>query len=255
LAWAGAAVSTGRPVLILDRENPVPIVRERLTRFAIEDGTNLRYWGGWLDQEAPLPGSSIVLDWIRTCGRKPLVTVDSLVAFHGGDENDAGQMRAFMGQCRKAADLGAAVLVLHHNGKAETAKDYRGSSDFKASVDVAFHVANTSSDSRLGTLRLRCFKSRFGFSGEIAYRYENGRFIREGNSVVPVRTAVERLIELVRENPGITAHEFEHLAMAQEIPQHRARRFLHEGKANGSVCVEIGERNTRYHTWREDSDE
>ena len=76
-------------------------------------------------------------------------------------------MRAFMNQCRKLADLGATVAVVHHDGKADSARDYRGSSDFKAAIDGGFHVTNFGENGLLDKLVLRCFKSRFGFAGEL----------------------------------------------------------------------------------------
>ena len=161
-AWAAEVAAAGTPVRVLDRENPIRVVAERLERLGITDTGLLRFWGGWLPEQAPQPNDPAVLDWVKTCEPRPLIIVDSMIAFHGGDENDAAETRAFMQQCRMLADLGATVLVLHHNGKAETAKEYRGSSDFKAAVDAAFHVSNFGPDGRLDTLRLHCFKSRFG---------------------------------------------------------------------------------------------
>ena len=37
-------------------------------------------------------------------------------------------------------------------------------------IDQAFHVTNISSDGKLDRIRLRCFKSRFGLSGNLVYR-------------------------------------------------------------------------------------
>ena len=72
----------------------------------------------------------MVLEWVRNCEARPLIIIDSMSAFHGGDENSASETRAFLNQARQLADLGATPIVLHHDGKADTAKDYRGSSDF-----------------------------------------------------------------------------------------------------------------------------
>jgi hypothetical protein len=109
---------------VLDRENPIAVVAERLERLGITDGALLRYWGGWLSEQAPQPNHPKVVEWAKSCEPRPLVIVDSLVAFHGGDENDAGEMRAFMQQCRMLADLGATVAVLHHDGKGDNAKRF-----------------------------------------------------------------------------------------------------------------------------------
>ena len=84
----------------------------------------------------PQPNDPAVLDWVRACEPRPLMIVDPMIAFHGGDENDASETRAFTQQCRTVADLGGTVLLLHHDGKAGTSKDYHGSSDFKASLEA-----------------------------------------------------------------------------------------------------------------------
>jgi hypothetical protein len=65
-----------------------------------------------------------------------------------------------MSQLRRLADMGAAVIVLHHSGKGESARDYRGSSDIKAAIDVGYLLTNMG-DGGLDRLRLKAFKTRF----------------------------------------------------------------------------------------------
>lgn len=245
LWWAGKVTVKGHPVLVLDRENPRPVIAERLTRFKIEDGEMLRYWGGWAREESPAPYSPIVVDWLKRCERPPMIIVDSLIAFHGGNENDASETRAFMHQARRLADLGATVLVLHHDGKADSAKDYRGSSDFKASLDLGFHVSNSSLDGRLSTLRLRCFKARFGSASEVIYRYAADNFHRDGAENPPRATASERLTALLRRNPGIGTVGFETLAQQEGITRERAREFITDGLLSRTIRREPGTRNRR----------
>ena len=108
-----------RPVLVLDRENPLSVTVERFNRLGIDDSANFTVWGGRCPEEAPAPNSPIVTRWVESLDPKPLIVIDSLVAFNPGDENDATQMRAFMQELRRLADTGATVIVLHHNGKGE----------------------------------------------------------------------------------------------------------------------------------------
>ena len=251
-AWGGKVAHDGRPVLVLDRENPISVVLDRFERLGISDGPLLHYWGGWLSDEAPQPAAGVVLTWVVSCDPRPLVIIDSLVAFHGGDENDASAMRGFMHQCRKLADLGATVVVIHHDGKGESSKDFRGSSDFKAAVDVAFHVSNSSEDGRLSTLRLRCYKSRFGFAGELIYRYADGQFLRDEDQNAAKRSVTEQLTELLRGNPGIDATSFEKLAVDRKLPRSRARQFLNDGLLAETIRRETGGRNTKRHFLVED---
>jgi len=239
-AWAGDLAAAGVPVLILDRENPLSAVAERLDRLGMTDGPIFKYCGGWLEQGVPGPDSVAVVAWVKSSEPKPLVIVDSLAAFHGGDENDASETRAFMQQCRTLADLGATVIVVHHDGKADTAKGYRGSSDFKAAVDVAFHVSNLGVDGRLGMIKLRCYKSRFGFAGEILYHYRGGRFERDLEAAAPSRTVAEQLTSLLRTNPGASVVEFERLAVDNDLGRARARTFLSDGVLSGAIRREKG---------------
>ncbi len=224
LAWQ--AKKAGTPVLILDREQGHSTVKERLDRLGIKDGGDFIYRGGWLRDGVPGPGDPSVVAWVNSCNPKPLLVVDCLSAFQNGDENDAADMRRFMQSCRNLADLGACVVVLHHDGKADSAKDYRGSSDFKASVDQAFHFSNFGPDGRLGLLKLRVYKSRVGFSGDLFYTYQDGEFIRgRGDAPLP---ASEQFRDLLRMNPNVSSRDFQRLAANQGLGRDRASQWLNE---------------------------
>jgi hypothetical protein len=200
-----------------------------------------------------VPGldSLIVWTWVEGCAIKPLIVVDSLIAFIGGDENDALVMRAFTHQARRLADLGATVIVIHHDGKAETARDFRGSSDFKASFDQAFHVTNVGSDSRLDRIRLRCFKSRYGFTGSLIYNYADGAFLRDDRRDAPARSVGDQLTDLLRQHPGIGAKKFEDLAIEKNLGRSQAREFLSNGALDGTIKREKGARNQDRHSLKE----
>ena len=187
-AWVRDAIALqGRPALILDRENPLEVVQDRMTRLDFADSPLLHWFGGWHDAPVPAPDSRLIVRWVKAQTLKPIVVIDTIVAFmDGADENSASEMRSFMNKARRLADLGATVAVIHHSGKADSSTDFRGSSDFKASVDVAFHVTNLSSDGKLlDRVTLRCFKSRYGFTGSIVYHYDGGRFVRDGRTDEP----------------------------------------------------------------------
>jgi RecA-family ATPase len=239
-------VTQRRPVLILDRENPLPIVVDRFNRLGIDDSPNFRYWGGWLPEEAPSPNSPIISEWVRDCESKPLIVVDSLVGFNAGDENSASETRAYMQGFRRLADKGATVIVLHHSGKADTARDYRGSSDIKASIDIGYHLANLGDPSKLDTLRLRPFKSRFSVQ-EIILRYEGGQFRRDVRA--PSVSVADALRDLLIANPRVGVQQFEELASQKDIARSRSRKFLADRIAQKTISVEKLPRNGRAHTW------
>jgi hypothetical protein len=215
---------TQRSVLILDRENTAPIVQERLQRLRIQDGSALKIWGSWLEEPAPEPGAVCILEWVQACQPKPLLIVDSLIAFLNGDENDANTVRTFMQQLRRLADMGAAVIVLHHSGKGETSRKYRGSSDFKASIDVGYNVTNFGGN-QLQRLRLEAFKTRFAVETDLVVSYVDGQFPCDDRPNAVVRTVNEQLQELLRQNPGIKTAEFEKRAGELKLGWGRARQY------------------------------
>jgi len=132
--------TTQRPVLLLDAENPIAAVRERFDRLRIESHDGFRIWGQWVGRDPPGIGESVIADWVARCNPKPLVIVDSLIAFNPGAENDSTEMRRYLAQYRKLAATGASLIALHHIGKSDTAQDYRGSSDIKASIDIGYKL-------------------------------------------------------------------------------------------------------------------
>ncbi|HYZ74643.1 MAG TPA: hypothetical protein VE641_16310 [Chthoniobacterales bacterium] len=134
-----------------------------------------------------------------------------------GDENSSSAVGAFMHGLRRLAHLGATVILLHHTGQSETSQDYRGSSDFKAAVDVGFTVWNYGENGELRKVRLKAFKNRFTVERELLLNYSHGRFSSDDRPNATTRTVTEQLTELLKSNPGIKAAEFERLA-AQHSP-------------------------------------
>jgi hypothetical protein len=247
-AWARDVIASGRPVLFLDRENMRSLIADRMRRLGLADSPLLRWAGGW-QGEVPEPDSPQVKKWIRSCELKPLIIIDSLIAFLDGNENDASDMRRFTDRLRVLANMGATVILIHHDGKAESARDFRGSSDFKGSIDQAFHVTNISSDLRLNKLRLRCFKSRPGFIGELVYHYADGRCLKDESRAAPAKTVTAQLRSLLQRTPGVKTTDFEALAFAEGIARSRAREFLDDGVQEGTIEREIGARNAKMHSW------
>jgi hypothetical protein len=248
VAFAGMKTAR-RSVLVLDRENPSSFVADVLKRLGAQDGGDLRIWGGWLPEQAPDPGSGIVQEWVLACDAKPLIVMDSLVAFHGGDENDASETRTYMQRCRWLANMGATLLLLHHSGKGETAQDYRGSSDIKASADACFKLTNIGPSNRIERLRIKPFKSRFLVEPELMLRYSDGVFTRETGGGSQRNTNVEKLEELLRDNPGVNSDEFEKLASTRGVSRNYARNWLKRGVQDGFVEFTKGPNNSKLHTW------
>jgi hypothetical protein len=237
-----------RPVLVLDRENPLSIVVERFDRLGISDSDTFKYFGGWCPDEAPAPWSPIVIKWVQDCEPKPLIVVDSLVAFLEGEENNATEVRKYMQGFRRLADMGATVIILHHSGKGETSKDYRGSSDIKASVDVAYNLTNKGGDpSRLATIQMRAFKARFSVKPEFNLRYFDGGFSCVTSQVARASTN-DVLRDLLMKNPDVTTSGFYDLASGK-ASKGEVNSFLASGLGSGRIQMKKGRSNSKKWTW------
>jgi putative DNA primase/helicase len=171
-AFIGRAAQPA-PVLYLDGENPLYVVKRNLVDLGITATENLRIWGGWNTEPPPGPDDQRVLRF-ATLDPKPLLIWDSLVEFAHADEQSSTEMREFMKHFRRLAHLGATIIVLHHTGKSAGSKEYRGSSDIKAAVDVAYVVTGKPSYGKLHRLELEPFKSRIAPGQKFAMEFKEG---------------------------------------------------------------------------------
>jgi KaiC/GvpD/RAD55 family RecA-like ATPase len=254
-AIAGAIVNGGlflnrqaerRKVLYLDRENPLSLVKQHLHDLHIERTSDLIVWGGWCEHPADGPGSVSLLEFARA--EKPVLIFDSLIAFHPGDEQDASETRRYLQRFRDLAAAGATIIVLHHIGKADSAKEYRGSTDIKASVDVAWLLRKEGDPAGLLTeLRLIPFKNRIGTCGAIPVSFRDGHFLTEQRAESN-REVFERI---VRTNPNSTGAEILNLGMAAGLAKHRIEQLKLDGVQQGWLQIRSGKRNTKYYSLAE----
>lgn len=255
--WMGMslakAISTGgrflgrqcvkRPVLYLDRENPLVVWRKRTRILKIEPNENSRIWGSWMDQPPPLIGDPILL---RIADKmKPLIIFDSLIRFHEADENSAPEMARVMGQLRELANAGATILVQHHRDKSET-QNFRGSTDILAGVDLAFLLKQAKD----GHLLLKCFKNRFDLEFSIALRpdfFERGDFTAIDSPRQKENNDLQRqLLKLIDEHPGPGQTQnwlVEEMAKQSDFSKRQIIQMLQRG--NGKLWnAEQGPRNS-----------
>jgi hypothetical protein len=247
IAFAGRR-TIQRPVLFIDREDPISAVAPMHDRLGISEHEAFRVWGMWQQSEPPEPDAQIVLDYIERCNPKPIIVLNPLVAFWGGDENDAKQTRTFMNRLRKLAVMGATIIGIHHVGKSESSKDFRGSSDLKAAIDLGLKVTNTSdTPGRLDKVTITAFKDRMGIFTEARLRYATGGFVADQFSASLTNT--DRLVELLRKNPGVAKVAFLEMAKGEGLGRNRAESFLESGTRTGNIRVENGVRNSRLFSW------
>lgn len=237
--WLGyyiaGCIAHGRPligrvtrpskVLYADGENPLYVVKQRLFDLGITQTDDLIVWGGWNNSPPPGPNSPLVIEFASR--HKGLIIYDSLVEFHPGCEQSSTETRAFMRQFRKLAHLGATVVVLHHTGKAETSKQYRGSSDIKAAVDTAYLLEKVSGESEsLGKLSLTCFKGRLMPGQNFGLEYIKGQGFLESAHVPRKRSLEEVIAEILEETPGVNQRNLVRLAGAAGFSKERVLAYL-----------------------------
>jgi hypothetical protein len=250
-AMAGAIV-TGQPfmglpalkrkVIYLDRENPAAVCKQHLFDLNIGPTPDLIVWGNWCAREADGPESKSLLKFAQA--EKPVMIFDPAIAFHRGDEQSSTETRAFMQHCRNLAAAGASPILLHHVGKSENAKMYRGSSDFKASVDVAYLLEKLGDPAGpLSELRLVPFKNRFGGSVTLPLSFQSGAFRANQRS----ETTQEIMERLVRDNPGETLRSLVELARAAGLAKNQAEHQLSLGAKDGRFEVRKVGRKHGYH--------
>jgi hypothetical protein len=227
-----------RDVLILDRENPVPVVRERASIVGLPSSSSLKYWGGWESDSPPMIGDPRLLEIARK--RKLLIIYDSLVRFHRGDENAAAEMAPTMAHLRDLANVGAAIIVIHHRAKAESSK-FRGSSDILAAVDFAFSISRENDN---GHLRMQCFKNRVGNEFELILQPDLAQsgdiLVIESDGRRKLGEYFKKLSNIIENAPGINQSE---LIKKSGIAQKLCVSILKKGEGT-NWRTERGERNT-----------
>ena len=103
-------------------------------------------------------GLEMAIESILSSGYEPkLIVVDTLHRFMSGDENSARDTRALITSCAKLMEeFNCSVLLVHHNGVSDNAQSRaRGSSAWKAALDLEVWVNNTNSKSNLTVRQLK----------------------------------------------------------------------------------------------------
>ena len=227
-----------RHVLIIDKENGLGVYHERLARLGLEEDDKLHVWGLWSDPEPKGPDAKAIARFADR--HKPLIVFDSLIAFHPGSEQDASETRQYLQMFRNLTKYGATVLVIHHTGKGENTKKYRGSSDILASIDVGW-VMN--SRANLQGITLSPFKSREGATEAIKVGFDGVRFSTLSNDLQDL------VRETIEKNPGINETKLIS-QLVGVVPERKLMDILHEGLLNGSIIKSKGARNANCYALR-----
>jgi hypothetical protein len=225
------------PVLYIDGENPLYVVKRNLTDLGIARNDALRVGGGWNAEEPPGPDDDRTTAFATAA--KPLLIWDSLVEFAQADEQSSTEMREFMKHFRRLAHLGATVIVLHHTGKSAASKEYRGSSDIKAAVDMAYVVTGKPRNGKLHRLELEPFKSRIAPGQRVAMEFGQRRgFVEIALPNDPPRVDAEAVVrKIVAAKPRSNGTQIKALAMPLGVSKNQVDEIL----GNGEYSIEKGE--------------
>jgi len=233
----GYAISTGnevfgrstvqRPVLYIDNENPVGLIKERQDLLHLIDESNLHYWGSWF-REIPSYCDPV---YLRLAENEPVIIFDSLIRFHTMDENDATAMRTGSESFRRLCNLGATVIVLHHQGKPSPEgyrSPFRGSSEIEAGCDIAYSLTKTKTKDGL-VLRVGCFKTRHGLESEFRLNFdsETGLFLPLPTDEEIEQEYMHTIAKVIADNPNAGVAEIQ---QDTQIAEKKLRELLKNGE-------------------------
>ncbi len=221
-----------KPVLYIDKENPVGLIKERWPLLKIVDESNLYYWGDWFYEIPNIP--HIVFEKLAD-KYKPVMIFDSLIRLHNLEENDATAMRGVSAFFRRLCNLGATVIVLHHQGKGSLEggrSPFRGSSEIAAGCDIAYCLTKKKTEDGL-FLDVRCFKNRHGLESEFRLRFdsEKGLFLPQLTEEVEAeQERMKKISKAIAEKPEAS---FAEIQQATGIPENKLRKLLKKGEGIG----------------------
>ena len=140
-SFHGLETRHGRVTYIAAEGGPARL-HERALAWESTHGANLDRAIKWLITERiDLTDGSDVAEFIKGLdGPRDVVVIDTLARCMSGDENVQKDMGAFVAGCDRIREAtGAAVLVVHHEGK-DAGKGARGSNVLRGAVDTGIRV-------------------------------------------------------------------------------------------------------------------
>ncbi len=141
-AFHGQGVRAGRVTYVAAEGGPARL-GDRAKAWLKARGVNQTAARSWrmfaerIDVRDPVEVAKFVA---LLAGPRDLIIIDTLARCMSGDENNQKDMGAFIAGCDRIREVtGAAVLVVHHEGK-DAAKGARGSNALRGAVDVGIRI-------------------------------------------------------------------------------------------------------------------
>lgn len=216
----------GCDVLYLDRDNCLATVQDVLPRIVGDRlPDNFYYWGNWLLDDhgcdVPVPDMSEALVEVVQQLKSPVIIFDTLRKFARCDENDNTEMGNFISAMKMLTTrFNATVILIHHDNK--EGSGYRGASAIRDDVDTLLQINSTKNANtfKLETLTIKPDK------GKVLLRPKTYAFDSEGKPVLNEQVGEERVLEVIRERPGISQTELEQRVGGQGITREKLRDIV-----------------------------
>lgn len=123
------------------------------------------------------------------------------------------------------------MIILHHTGKAESSKLFRGSSDIKAAVDTAYLLTGDAEQpGELGKLSMNCLKSRMAPGRHFGMEFFRRKGFVTGDAVKPARTVEEIITDILADRPGCNQTKIVELAKDRGRSKQQVLDCLHKGR-------------------------
>ncbi len=252
--WNDYPATRGR-VLILQCEEPVPLIDQRLSMLGVTDDDPLEVYRDWT-AAGTARLESYLKHWQEAGDPVRMVLVDSLTAINSSSqaqEKDTEYARPVRQLSRLAAEYKATVVLIHHENAKGTS---RGASDIHDAVSEvwAFSTHNEATGQRL----LRVLKNRGGkppgrYLFDFNPSFNSFTFAGEDGEDHGTATTHQKRVELwlsettQRGKP----YETEEIAEFLAIPLASARRALNELWSKGLINRDLLKRGRfcRYLYW------
>jgi AAA domain len=232
-----------RRVLYLDNENPPDVLRERneAMHLDLESNKRLRVWSLYGGVPLPKLGSSDLREIVKQSvqeHRKPLIVFDHWASFlkPGDGGETTGQTSALLQEMKYLCSLGATVLVLAHTLKHDPTMWY-GGADIRAKADAMHTFVRKEDPVHPGRtiICIECFLKRHGGKHSFAVQpmIKHGRVTGSCSVEDPKRIErakkIEKLRNLIRNNPKASQRELANLAAAQGLGRDETETLLKRG--------------------------
>lgn len=143
-----------------------------------------------------------------------LIVIDTLAIAFPIDENASREMGEVVQTCRMLADLGPAVVLVHHNPKGDDSTP-RGHSILNGALDVSLRVRSAAV---AGIIRCECMKNRNGFPRTFGFKIRSEELgVDDDGDVITAPVCEEIDLRSLPKDSRLTAAQLSALDILDEL--------------------------------------